>query len=223
MTSIASTVTSPAPPSGEGLVEPRRDVLGHRVPGDPARSACCSRWSSSLILLADIMSKALPVFAERGHRLPDQPAVVRTRQGRHRARASSGRSSSAVIVAVVAFPFGHRDRGLPRGVRAGHAPDAVHPDQHPQPRRRPVGRLRPARAGGVRRPVRVAGHAATAATSSPAALTLAVLVLPIVIITSVEALRAVPDRDPRGRLRRRRVALGGDPPARAAGRRRRAS
>ena len=36
------------------------------------------------------------------------------------------------------------------------------------------------------------GSPATGATSSPAALTLAVLVLPIVIITSAEALRAVP-------------------------------
>ncbi len=45
-----------------------------------------------------------------------------------------------------------------------------------------------------------------------AGLTLAVLVLPIVIITSAEALRAVPTWPARGRVRCRCHPLGGDPP-----------
>ena len=55
--------------------------------------------------------------------------------------------------------------------------------------------------------------------SSRPALTLAVLVLPIVIITSIEAIRAVPAGPPRGRLRRRRHPVGGHPRPRAALRR----
>ena len=42
-------------------------------------------------------------------------------------------------------------------------------------------------------------------------LTLAIVVLPIVVITASEALRAVPDLDSRGRLRRRCHALGDGP------------
>ena len=52
-----------------------------------------------------------------------------------------------------------------------------------------------------------------------AGLTMAVLVLPIVIITSMEAIRAVPAGPARRRLRRRRLALGGHPRPRAALRR----
>ena len=48
-------------------------------------------------------------------------------------------------------------------------------------------------------------------------LTLAVLILPLVIITSAEAIRSVPDDPARGGLRHRRVALAGGSPARAAG------
>ena len=43
-----------------------------------------------------------------------------------------------------------------------------------------------------------------------AGLTLALLILPIVIVATREALRAVPQGDPRGGLRARRDALGGD-------------
>ena len=42
-----------------------------------------------------------------------------------------------------------------------------------------------------------------------AGITLAILVLPIVIITAAEAVRAVPERAARGRLRRRRHPVGG--------------
>ena len=52
-------------------------------------------------------------------------------------------------------------------------------------------------------------------------LTLAVLVMPFLIIITMEALRAVPRGDPRGRLRRRRHPMGGGaeprPPLRGAG------
>ena len=108
------------------------------------------------ILLADVMSKGLPVFAERGtdfltSPLSSNPAKAGVAQG------IIGTAILGVIVAVTAFPFGLATAiYLEEYARRGPA-DAVHPDQHPQPRRRAVGRLRPARAVGVRRPVPVAG------------------------------------------------------------------
>ena len=48
-------------------------------------------------------------------------------------------------------------------------------------------------------------------------LTLAVLILPLVIITSAEAIRSVPNAPARGRLRPRGLALAGRPPAHPAG------
>ena len=52
-----------------------------------------------------------------------------------------------------------------------------------------------------------------------AALTMAVLVLPIVIITSIEAIEPCPARAARRRIRRRRVPMGGHPRSRPAVRR----
>ena len=60
-------------------------------------------------------------------------------------------------------------------------------------------------------------------TLMAAGITLAILVLPIVIITSAEAIRAVPSSAARGRLRRRRHPVGGHPHPGAALRAARAS
>ena len=54
-------------------------------------------------------------------------------------------------------------------------------------------------------------------------LTLGILVLPIIVITTSEALRAVPNSHPRGRLRGGRDAMGDDPLATSCRTRRRAS
>ena len=56
-----------------------------------------------------------------------------------------------------------------------------------------------------------------------AGLTMAILVLPIIIITSMEAIRAVPQGLARRRLRRRCLTLGGHAGPRPAVRRARAS
>ena len=83
--------------------------------------------------------------------------------------------------------------------------------QHPQPRRRAVDRLRHPRPHHLRPDASRASPAA--ARCMAAGITLAILVLPIVIITSAEAVRAVPA----GAARRRPTASaprGGRSPAR---------
>ena len=58
-----------------------------------------------LVLLADVLSKALPVFADRGLDFLTSPLSSNPARAAS-CRASSGRRSSAIIVAAVAFPFG---------------------------------------------------------------------------------------------------------------------
>ena len=99
-----------------------------------------------------------------------------------------------VIVAVVAFPLGigaavyleeyARDTRLTRFIN----------DEHPQPGRRAVDRLRHPRSRRLRggaepRDQRISDRGCSLISGG---LTLAILVLPIVIITTAEALRAVP-------------------------------
>ena len=93
-----------------------------------------------------------------------------------------------VLTAAISVP--HRGRGgdLPRGVRAEQPVHASDRDEHRQPRRRPVRSSTDLLGLGVF--VRALQHGSR--SCSPARLTLALLVLPIVIIASREALRAVP-------------------------------
>ena len=131
------------------------------------------------------------MFAERGTDFLTSPLSSNPADGRRRPRASSARRSSACIVALLAFPLGILTAVYLEEYAGEDRADAVHRDQHPQPGRRAVGRLRPARPGRVRR--RCSRRSGRQRAQRPRRrLTLAVLVLPIVIITSAEALRAVP-------------------------------
>ena len=152
--------------------------------------------------------RGLDFLTARCPRIPPRPASC---------RASSGRSILAVIVARGRLPVRasmtavYLEEYAPRHARSrgsSRSTSATSPASRPSSTacsgcrcssrcssRSGIGNGRNVLAGGA---------------------TLAVLVLPIVIITSIEALRAVPIAHPRGGLRRRRVALGGRPPARAA-------
>ena len=142
---------------------------------------------------------------------PDRPdrrrGVARVRRPRHRLhhrrRSAPTRPRSAsgpglygsffigLGVVIVAIPLGIaaavylEEYAKPRNrlTRFIHG-------QHPQPRRRAGGRLRRARADHLRRAG--SSRSRTARRVIAAGLTMAVLVLPIVIITSMEAIRAVP-------------------------------
>ena len=170
------------------------------------------------VLLFDVLTDGWGVYSDRGWRLPRRRAVV---AGPARAGISQGIVGSFWI-AVSAwscwpFPLGHRRRHLPRGVRPAEPADRLHRRQHPQPRRRALGRLRPPRPGHLRRGASTASPAeGVDAHAGGRRLTLAVLVLPIMIITTAEAIRAVPQALREARLRRRRHPVGGDPHASAA-------
>ncbi len=213
MTTIASAGKATSAAVHEGLVGHKRDVSGTVFLVLLLGSLLFS-LAILFILLADVMSKGLPVFAERGtdfltSPLSSNPATAGVAQG------IIGTAILGVIVAVTAFPVRPRDRDLPRGVRRRGPADPVHPDQHPQPRRRAVRGVRPARAVGVRR--RVPVDRSRHGPEHPRRRRDARGARP-------------PDRhhhvhrgaaggahgDPRGRLRRRRLALGGHPPARPA-------
>ena len=60
-------------------------------------------------------------------------------------QAIFGSALIAVFVVGLAFPLGHRRRGVPRGVLVGELADPPHQHQHPQPGRGAVHRLRPPR------------------------------------------------------------------------------
>ena len=89
-----------------------------------------------------------------------------------------------------------RDRrgGLHGGVRARYPAHPHHQHEHPEPRGRAGDRVRDPRAGGLRancsEPSPVPDVEGTA--SSPAGSRSPIMVLPIMIITTAEALRAVP-------------------------------
>ena len=82
-----------------------------------ARAACCSRWSILVVLLVDVLSRALPVFAERGVDFLTSPAVVQPGQGRRQPGPHGARSCIGVIVV---------DRGLP----ARASPTAVYLEEY---------------------------------------------------------------------------------------------
>ncbi len=94
-------------------------------------------------------------------------------------------------------PARRRRRGPPGGVRRARPAVAPYRDQHREPGRRAVDHLRPARAWTVR-----ARHG-NGTERAGWRLTLALLVLPVVILSTREALRAVPSS-----LREGSYALG---------------
>ena len=214
MTTIASASKATSASVREGLVGRKRDVSGTVFLVLLLGSLLFS-LAILFILLADVMSKGLPVFAERGtdfltSPLSSNPAKAGVAQG------IIGTAILGVIVAVTAFPFGlatatyleeyagegrltrfiqiniRNLAGVPSvvygllGLSVFVALFAVAGDRH-----RPQHPRRRRDARGARPPDR--DHHLD---RGPAGR---------------------PQRDPRGRLRRRRVALGGHPPARPAG------
>ena len=144
-------------------------------------------------------------------------AVVATRRRPASARASSGRSADRRHRRARRFPLGIATAVYLEEYAPDNRLHAAHRHQHPQPRRRPVDRLRPARPA-----VFVALFTALGVGNGrnviAGGLTSAVLVLPDRDHHGRRgAARRAADH-PRGGLRRRRVALGGDPQARPAGR-----
>ena len=122
----------------------------------------------------------------------------------------------AILVALFAFPIGIATAVYLEEYAPDNALTRFIYGEHPQPRRRPSVVY-----GLLGLTIFVAFFAAIGAGNGrnllAAMVTLGALVLPIVIITSAEALRRGPERDPRGRLRRGGIALGGDPRARPPG------
>ena len=114
------------------------------------------------------------------------------------------------IVIVLHVPARHRRRHLPRGVRPAEPADALHRHQHPQPGRRarrsstgssasrssskPLGDF----TGGRERSIAAGDHPRHPGPADRDH-------------HSAEAIRAVPDEPPGGRLRRGRHSVGGHP------------
>jgi phosphate transport system permease protein len=189
MTTIASASETTSAAVHEGLVGHRRDVSGTVFLVLLLGSLLFS-LAILFVLLADVMSKGLPVFAERGtdfltSSLSSNPATAGVAQG------IIGTAILGLIVAVTAFPIGLAtatyleeyagDGRLTRFIQVNvrnlaGVPSVVY--------------------GLLGLSVFVAVFqslgAGTGRNILAGGATLAVLVLPIVIITSIEALRAVP-------------------------------
>ena len=188
----------------------------------PRRDAC-----SASLLLADAAARA---------RDPADPAGLTTLQrrlaGARRTRGADfvrsdtsqpasnaagvwqGLVGSLILIGFVAVHrAADRDRGgrLPAGVRARHAAEPAPDREHPEPRAacRRSCTASSASSCSCRRCGASPAPTSSGASYISGGLTLAVLVMPIVILITMEALRAVPSGHPRGRLRGRRHAVGG--------------
>ena len=91
-----------------------------------------------------------------------------------------------LVTALAGVPSRYRRRHLPRGVRPAQLDDRPDRDQRHQPGRGTVHHLRPAGARSVRVPVR------PRRSILAAGLTLGLLILPVVIVATREAIRAIP-------------------------------
>ena len=120
-----------------------------------------------------------PSLAPGDDRLPGRHPRQPVADGRSRPCSPS---RSGIAAALYLEEFADR----------GPLVEPVHRGQPAEPRRGPVDRLRPARRRGDG-PDRAS---ATRASSSAAPIALALLILPVIIITTREAVRAVPARDP---------------------------
>ena len=204
-TSVARSLTSTAP-------RPRRpDVPGVLL----LQPAVHARRPAAPARRRDL--NGVPVFADRGDRLPDLRRCRRTPPRPASLQGISGRSCWRVIVAVVAFPLGIATAVYLEEYAPANRLTRAHRDQHPESGRR--ARRSSTVSLGSRCSWRCSRSmaAATGATSSPAAPTAGG---PGAADRDHHVARGAPrrtDRHPRGGLRRRRVALGGDPQARPAG------
>ena len=189
MSSIASTSDVTAARVREGLVSSRRDIWGIVFQGILLLSLLAS-LIVLLVLLADVMSKALPVYADRGLDFltsplssnPDKAGIV---------QGIVGTAILALVVAAVAFPF-----GLMTAIYLEeYAPD-TRLTRFIQVNIRNLAGVPSVVYGLLGLSVFVTLFESLGMGNGRNVLaggaTLAVLVLPIVVITAIEALRAVP-------------------------------
>jgi len=189
MTTIASAGAATGASVREGLSGKRRDVAGTLFLLLLLGSLLFS-LAILFILLADVMTKAAPVFAERGvgfltAPLSSNPAKAGVGQG------IIGTAILGVIVALTAFPFGLATAiYLEEYAREGRLTRFI------QVNIRNLAGVPSVVYGLLGLSVFVALFESlgmgTGRNVLAGGATLAVLVLPIVIITSLEALRAVP-------------------------------
>ena len=189
MSSIASTSDVTAARVREGLVSSKRDVWGIVFQVILLLSLLAS-LVVLLVLLADVMSKAYPVYAERGLDFltsplssnPDKAGIV---------QGIVGTAILAAVVAAVAFPF-----GLMTAIYLEeYAPD-TRLTRFIQVNIRNLAGVPSVVYGLLGLSVFVTLFESLGMGNGRNVLargaTLAVLVLPIVVITAIEALRAVP-------------------------------
>jgi phosphate transport system permease protein len=189
MTTIASAGKATSAAVQEGLVGHRRDVSGTIFLVLLLGSLLFS-LAILFILLADVMTKGLPVFAERGtdfltSPLSSNPATAGVAQG------IIGTAILGAIVAVTAFPF-----GLATATYLEEYSGEGRLTRFIQINIRNLAGVPSVVYGLLGLSVFVALFSSlgvgTGRNILAGGATLAVLVLPIVIITSIEALRAVP-------------------------------
>ena len=189
MSTIASTSSVTAARVREGLVSSRRDVWGIVFQAILLLSLLAS-LIVLLVLLADVMSKALPVYADRGLDFltsplssnPDKAGIV---------QGIVGTAILALVVAAVAFPF-----GLMTAIYLEEYASDTRLTRFIQINIRNLAGVPSVVYGLLGLSVFVALFESigmgTGRNVLAGGATLAVLVLPIVVITSIEALRAVP-------------------------------
>ena len=163
----------------------------------PALLARHPRWSSS----STSSSKALPVFAGARRRLPDLAACPATRPRR---ASLQGIIGTAILAVLVVARWPSRSASRPPSTSRSTRPTTG--SRGSSTSTSATWPACPSVVYGLLGLTRLRGAPLGRSASGngrnliSGGLTLAVLVLPIVIITSSEALRAVPEHDPRGRL-----------------------
>jgi phosphate transport system permease protein len=190
MSTIGSAATATSASVRASLTGSRRDVSGLVFQVVLLASLLFS-LAILFILLADVMSKAMPVFATRGTEfltapLSSNPASAGVGQG------IIGTAILGVIVSLVAFPF-----GIATAVYLEEYAGDTKVTRFIQVNIRNLAGVPSVVYGLLGLSVFVALFGAITDTNGRNVLaggaTLAVLVLPIVVITSIEALRAVPN------------------------------
>ena len=190
--------------------EAHRDAVLRRLPGrdrDPRCSRCC-------VLLVDVCHAGLPYldtdFLDR------DPSRI---AGRCRHPAGAARLAQiGLIVGGLTLPDRRRRGDLPRGVRRGQLRQPAPADEH---RATSPACLRSSTASSAWPCSCVCSASAT--TLLAGALTLVLLILPVVIIATMEALRAVPDSQREGAYALGRDALADGPRVRCCRPQRRGS
>ena len=196
-------------PSRAALTGGKRDVAGHAVRRRPAAVPAARRCSSLFVLLWDVLAQAIPVFQKRSSGFLTERARLRAPTKPASARASGARWSSPSSRDLLPFPV---------GIAAG-----VYLEEYAKPNRltrfiqlniRNLAGVPSVVYGILGLVVFVQGLEPDhrRAQRHRRRVTLAILVLPIIIITTrgVDPRRA--QRVARSGLRRRR-ARGGRPPA----------